>query len=742
MKVPLMAISNRSTVNKITGKQQVILWSRDQKLVIKSPRSHYYYKHGKGEHYEVLGKPKLVELNRYLVDNVGELNKDKIGPLAKIDGVTVNEVERIAIEHPEFFTKFTGEKPKSLCYDLEVTSADGSFPLGKKHPIVAIGYVTSDGHRDALLWDGESDKEIILKFAEFVKEYDPDIIYGYNVVGYDVPQLFARAGYHGLNIKPYFNRDNRADYGWETDFSYHKKDVVKAWGRVIVDVFNFTRKDYFLSGKSKSLKNVAREYGQEPIELSFAAKDILDYDTEEIKEYVISDCDATKWLFNHYFPQHLFIAELLGVPLESYINGADSFITKILQGRALFKGNILTLDKNLDRYPEIQSFQAAHIDLYQPGFHTHNYKVDFKSMYPSIAMALNLGPDTTTIVDYDEYDPAKFGWVEDDGSGYLVIPDNVINKNILIKINNDKKSCLYNMCKEFKEMREPYKKLKTHTAKSKSNALKMMVNTFYGANTNAYMTYGDTSVGIAITGIARWLIMGCKSLIQQRYGKNSVIYIHTDGVNTNLDVDINWVNSELQKGMDHLFPYSESKWIEVERDVFREGIWIAIGNYVLRNEDGTLTKHGSTFKSKSRSLFYTKVLDKMIERRLDNRVDAEFVASLYKIDNYKLEDFVQMRTMNQKIEDYKTSNDLIVQLATQAKEYGMDVRPGTTFSYYKTTEGYKLSSTVDNLDDIDVVYHWNMISALLDKFGLKDYVKKKPPLTLIDKKQKSLLEFV
>ena len=101
-----------------------------------------------------------------------------------------------------------------------------------------------------------------------------------------------------------------------------------------------------------------------------------------------------------------------------------------------------------------------------------------------------------------------------------------------------------------------------------------------------------------------------------------------------------------------------------------------------------------------------------------------------------------MRTMNQKIEDYKTSNDLIVQLATQAKEYGMDVRPGTTFSYYKTTEGYKLSSTVDNLDDIDVVYHWNMISALLDKFGLKDYVKKKPPLTLIDKKQKSLLEFV
>ena len=298
------------------------------------------------------------------------------------------------------------------------------------------------------------------------------------------------------------------------------------------------------------------------------------------------------------------------------------------------------------------------------------------------------------------------------------------------------------MCKQFKEMREPYKKIKTQEAKSKSNALKIMVNTFYGANTNSYMTYGDVAVGIAITGIARWLIMGCKTLIQQKYGTDAVIYIHTDGVNTSTDVDIEWINTELQKGMDHLFPHSESKWIEVERDVFREGIWLAIGNYVLRNEDGSLTKHGSTFKSKSRSLFYTKVLDRMIEHRINNKIDSEFITSLYSIDNYKLSDFMQMRSMNQKLEQYKSANDLVVQLANQAKENGMDVRPGVTFSYYKTTEGYKLESLVEDIGEIDIVYHWNMISGLLDKFGLQEYVKKKPPLTVIDKKQKSLLEFV
>ena len=48
------------------------------------------------------------------------------------------------------------------------------------------------------------------------------------------------------------------------------------------------------------------------------------------------------------------------------------------------------------------------------------------------------------------------------------------------------------------------------------------------------------------------------------------------------------------------------------------------------------------------------------------------------------------------VQNYKTANDLVVQLATQAKELGMDVRPGAVFSYYKTNSGYKLEQNVEN----------------------------------------------
>ena len=745
MKVPLSAFSTYSTVNRMTGEQQLIIWHNGEKRVVKSPRTHKYYMHDKkGREYKVLGKSTTQLLREYNVENLGELRPESISPLSKIDGLTRNEVERVCIEHPNFFTEFESREPTSLGFDLEVTSADGSFPSGPQHPIVAVGIVTDDGQRKTILWDGKDDKELIIKFAEFVKNYDPDIIYGYNLIGYDIPQLFARAGHHNINLRPYLNRDNHETYGWESDFSYHKKSKVETWGRLIVDVYNFASRDYALAGLSKRLKDVSRFYGLKPIELDFNLNDILDYDLDTINEYVLSDCDATKYLFNHYFTQHKYIAEVLKVPLETYMNSADSFITKILQGRALFKRNILTFDKNNERHPEIESFQAAHIDLYSPGFHRYNYKVDFASMYPSIALALNLGPDTTRILRYEDYDIGKFGCESADSGLYMIltIPDNVLDKNVIIRVDLKDKSCLYKMCKQFKEMREPYKRMGGHEAKSKSNGLKIMVNTFYGANTNPYMSYGDIAVGLAITGIARWLILGAKNIVQKRYGDDAVVYTHTDGVNTNCDIDVEWINDELRNAMTSLFPLSESEWISVDKDEFKEGFWIAIGNYVLRNLDNSLTKHGSTFKSRSRSQFYVKVLNKLIDARLDNTVNQDFIKDIYNFENYEVDDFLQSRTMNQNIGDYKNENDLVVQLATKAKAEGQKVKIGSSFYYYKTNGGVELEGNVDSIDDIDIKYHWNIISNLLQKFDLTQWINKKPPITALDRKQQSLLEFV
>ena len=739
MKVPLIGICSPNTVNLETGNLQSIMWRNGKKESHVVPYKPYCYVPDTetGKQYNRTGKEGSILLRKEYYRAGEELPSSLI-----LDGGREQIMDRLLIEHPDYFYKFANDQPvKSLCFDIETHSPDGSFPFGENYPVVAIGIVTSTGEREVYLWDGEDDKQVLIDFAKFVKDYDPDIIYGYNLVGYDIPQILYRAAFHGIrNYKKLLNRDG-SDYGWQPQRD--SDDLrMRAGGRVVLDLLRHTRLDYALSGLPRGLKPVSRYFGLEPIELDFSEKDLLDYSLSEIHDYVLSDVDCTKYLFDHYYPRLEFTAEFIGVPLDTYINAPSSYVTKILQGRALFKEEIVTSDINRDRHPEIYksdkgNFQAAYIDLFEPGFHAKNIKVDFASFYPSIAMALNLGPDTTKIVGYDEYsDKLEYK------NGNLYIPDNRIGKRVKVSIDNNKRSCLYDMCKQFTELRKPFKEMGTKEGDSKSNALKIMVNTFYGANTNPYLNYGDMSVGITITAVARFLLTTGIELIRKKYGDKAVVYCHTDGINTNCDIDVDWLTKRLRLILEATIPNVESNWISLDKDVFREGIWIQIGNYVLRNEDGSVTKHSSTFKASTRSKFYKSILNRLIDARLDNRVTNTFIDELYNFDDLPMETFIQRRTLNRKFEDYKSETDMMIPLVKQGIEVGIQPEIRTTYEYYKTKDGYRIKEIVNSKTDLDVSYYWNIVTKLLDKFGLAHYVKKKPPLTLLDRKQQSLMDWV
>ncbi len=738
MKVPLIGVSSPYTRNLETGDNQVIMWVDGEKRVEPSPYEPFCYVSDieEGDEYNLTGQQGSIYLRKLPYRAGEELPKGVM-----LDGARENIMDRLVIEHPNYFYEFPNTQPlKSLCFDIETHSPDGSFPFGEKYPVVAIGIVTSTGEREVFLWDGECDRQVLVDFAKFVKEYDPDVIYGYNMVGYDVPQILFRAKYHGMhNYKKLLNRDG-SDYGWQP--SENTDDLrMKAGGRVIVDLLRHTRLDYALSGLPRGLKPVSRHFGLDPIELDFGEKVLLDYSLSEIHDYVLSDVDCTKFLFENYFPRLEFTAEFIGVPLETYINAPTSYVTKVLQGRSLYEQKIITPNNNRDRHPTIYkedkgNFQAAKIELFEPGFHKKNYKVDFSSYYPSIAMALNLGPDTTRIVGYEEYGE-KLEYKE----GKLYIPDSQINKTVIIEIDNDRKSCLYSMCKEFTELRKPYKEMGTKEGDSKSNALKIMVNTFYGANTNPYITYGDMSVGLAITGMARFLLVHGIHLIRKKYGEKSVVYCHTDGINTNVDVDVNWLTKRLRLILEATVPNSDASFISLDKDVYKEGFWIQIGNYVLRNPDGTLTKHGSTFKASTRSRFYKNTIERITLGRLDNKTTT-LVEEVYDFDHLPMEEFLQRRRLNRKIKDYKSETDMMIGLTEQGETIGIKAKPMTTYEYYKTKDGYKIKELTGGKSELDVRYYWDIVSRLLEKFGLKHLVRKHPPLTILDKKQRSLMEFV
>ena len=741
MKVPLIASINKRTIDLKTKKLKVKMYRNGQAEAVESPYVPYFYTEDKeGETKKLIASDETVQLKKHLYIP----GKDHIPTHALFDGGREALLERLCIEHPTFFANYPNDKDvKCLVFDIETHSPDGTFPFGERYPIVAIGIVTSTGERTVFLWDGEDDKKLLWDFAKFVQDYDPDIITGWNLVGYDIPQILHRVRYNHINetqYKKFLNRDN-SDWGYEPPKD-NRELKMNAGGRIVLDLLRWARLDYSLSGLPRGLKQVSQAFGLNPIELDFAEKNLLDYPLQEIHDYVLSDVDCTMFMYNHYFPQIQYVAEVLCVPLATYVNAPSSYITKILQGRSLYEQGIVSLNKNKERHPDIFRFdkgnyQAAHIELYRRGFEAQNYKVDFSSFYPSISMALNLGPDTTVIKGYDQY-KEEIEYKD----GLLYIPDNKVNKRLMVEIDNSKKSCLYNMCEVFKEMRKPYKLGTTKEDKSKSDALKIMVNTFYGANANPYVSYGDMGVGITITAVARWLLLSAVDVIRSRYGEDAVVYVHTDGINTNVDVDVKWLTNRLRRIFKYHIPKAEVKHISMDKDTFKEGVWIQVGNYILRNLDGSVTKHGSTFKSKSRSRFYNKVLDKLSDARLNNTVTNSFIDKLYDLEEYILEDFIMRRSTNKGYDDYKTETDLTVQLMNLGKQIGMEPAEGTTYFYAKTKEGYRLKEQIKSIDEIDITYYWDTVSNLIKKFGLEDYVKKKPPLTMLDKKQQSLAEWI
>jgi len=741
MKVPLIASINKRTIDLKTKKLKVKMYRNGQAEAVESPYVPYFYTEDKeGETKKLIASDETVQLKKHLYIP----GKDHIPTHALFDGGREALLERLCIEHPTFFANYPNDKDvKCLVFDIETHSPDGTFPFGERYPIVAIGIVTSTGERTVLLWDGEDDKKLLWDFAKFVQDYDPDIITGWNLVGYDIPQILHRVRYNHINetqYKKFLNRDN-SDWGYEPPKD-NRELKMNAGGRIVLDLLRWARLDYSLSGLPRGLKQVSQAFGLNPIELDFAEKNLLDYPLQEIHDYVLSDVDCTMFMYKHYFPQIQYVAEVLCVPLATYVNAPSSYITKILQGRSLYEQGIVSLNKNKERHPEIfrydkGNYQAAHIELYRRGFEANNYKVDFSSFYPSISMALNLGPDTTIIKGYDDY-KEEIEYKD----GLLYIPDNKVGKRLMVEIDNSKKSCLYNMCEVFKEMRKPYKLGTTKEDKSKSDALKIMVNTFYGANANPYVSYGDMGVGITITAVARWLLLSAVDVIRSRYGEDAVVYVHTDGINTNVDVDVKWLTNRLRRIFKYHIPKAEVKHISMDKDTFKEGVWIQVGNYILRNLDGSVTKHGSTFKSKSRSRFYNKVLDKLADARLNNTITSSFIDKLYDLEEYILEDFIMRRSTNKGYDDYKTETDLTVQLMNLGKQIGMEPAEGTTYFYAKTKEGYRLKEQIKSIDEIDITYYWDTVSNLIKKFGLEDYVKKKPPLTLLDKKQQSLAEWI
>ena len=178
---------------------------------------------------------------------------------------------------------------KVCSYDLEVFSADGSFPMASRptDEIIQVGMtfrwsndlmkiisrkiiVLGDIPADPEMISCPTERDVIQTFADTIEKENPDIICGYNTFGFDDKYVIERAGFHRMKHLQFgrsrvYNRNAR---NLSETLLEHKKfelasgtydvNFIKMPGRLSIDLLLNMRREHNLD--SYKLDNVAATF--------------------------------------------------------------------------------------------------------------------------------------------------------------------------------------------------------------------------------------------------------------------------------------------------------------------------------------------------------------------------------------------------------------------------------------------------------------------------------------------------
>ena len=116
MKVPLIATINQRTIDLRTGKLKVKIYRNSKVEAVESPYKPYFYTiNEEGDKYKTIASDEEVQLSKHHYIPM----KDIIPPTALYEGGREALLERLLIEHPDFFNAYPNtDNLKTLVFDI------------------------------------------------------------------------------------------------------------------------------------------------------------------------------------------------------------------------------------------------------------------------------------------------------------------------------------------------------------------------------------------------------------------------------------------------------------------------------------------------------------------------------------------------------------------------------------------------------------------------------------------------
>ena len=422
-----------------------------------------------------------------------EINSTIITPaflVASLDietGAKTNQLYSIAVH----ITGVNSEQKKVFMLDETLDKKENKEELHKKE--------FKTGNESVQLLMFKTERDLLINFLSWFKGIDPDLIIGWHVVGFDL--LFLDNKCRELNI----NFDIARAKGRVT-IRQRKPGgfFISVTGRVVIDGPTSLRASFF-SFEDFKLETVAQELlgtGKTitPDENKIEEIDrLFQEDKESLAEYNLQDAVLVTDIFNKtglidLSVKRAQISGLLMDQLGMMTAAFDHFYLPRLHQAGF-------VAPNLKDITTIEHAAGGYVIEPDPGIYKNVVVFDFKSLYPSIIQTFKIDPYSLLMKENNTIKTLN---------GYQFSASNHI---------------LPDFIDELMKLRDVAKRNKD---KQLSQAIKILMNSFYGVMGSFGCRFYHPDLPRAITGSGHKLLLGSKEYLESKGLK--VIYGDTDSL--------------------------------------------------------------------------------------------------------------------------------------------------------------------------------------------------------------------
>ena len=691
--------------------------------------------------------------------------------------------------------KWDKDQIKVFSIDIETATENGFPNLNEANEEILLITIKDNHHkqlvtfgckpytadREDLRYIQSTDEALMLRaFCHFFKDNYPDVITGWNINGFDIPYLVNRirkvlGDNYVQMLSPWGMVSDKKIYTNGKDINGYS-----FMGISTLDYLELYKKFTYQNQESYRLDYIAQvELSEKKLENPFDTfKEFYTNDWDKFVKYNIHDVELVDKLED----KMKLIELVFTLAYSSKVNYEDVFSPVRMWDMIIFNylhQRKIAIPLKEEMGSKTEAFEGAYVKDPLVGQHKWVASFDLNSLYPHLIMQYNMSPETLTNTRIDvnvekllNKEPinvpvglalAANGWCYNkENKGFLPA--------LMEEMYNNRSKYKKQMIKaqqEYEKTKEPHLVKDISRLNNLQMAMKIALNSAYGAVGNRYFRYYDLRIAEGITTSGqlsiRWMANKLNDFMNKTLKTKSedyVIAIDTDSIYLTLEnlVETTCQDKTVEQKIEYMDKICEKVFqpfidggyqelaeymnaygqkMQMKREVLADkGIWIAKKRYVLNvhNSEGVqyakpkIKVMGLEMVKSSTPAIVRKALKEALEVIIHkDEVQVQNYVKTFreKFSKFSIEDISFPRSISD-IEKYK--GDPIYKKGTP-----IHVRGSLLFNHYLNQKGLtKKYQLINNGDKIKFVYlktpnplNENVIAFNTDlpkEFGLQDYI--------------------